>query len=199
MNLIDQIQRWYCCCCPKPYMEYRLMLFGLANAGKTTIVQNMQLKYGFFNADFRKVRRSFYDNESTQRTAREDIRRNIHEGILKLCNKVMETDSAYDFESVENQTLANDLTQMTTFDTTFPYAQIWNDKGIQRAYIHTNQREETQNLQYFMEHIDRICQQDYAPTDIDGLHVRKRTDNARTYRFSLSSEFFVCLVFCINC
>lgn len=170
------------------------MVFGLSNVGKTTVVQNMQLNYGFFDQDFRQVQPAFYDDEFRQSVAIEDIRKNVHEGIRNLCDKALEENSGYEFESEETRQLAEDLTSKEKFDRNFPYQQIWRDAGIQRAYIHTNQYDQTQNLQYFMKHIDRICQEDFTPTETDGLHIRKRTIEPKTYRIAFSSEFALFLV-----
>ena len=52
---------------------------------------------------------------------------------------------------------------------------LWSTTTIQKAYERRNEFQLIDSASYFMNDLDRVCTQDYEPTDDDILHTRIRT------------------------
>jgi len=61
----------------------------------------------------------------------------------------------------------------TDFSTTIK--AVWGDSGIQTAWEQRSNFQVLDCLEYYCKEIDRICQEDYTPTEMDILMARVRT------------------------
>jgi len=161
--------------------EVKLLLLGAGESGKSTVLKQMRLIHaGGFNKQERKNWRSVIFNNLI----------NAFQIILGAMEE-----QRTDFEDEENvrwaQYVGSDPEispeeQMPT-DSLHAFLSLWQDKGVQMAMLKGNEYALHDNLEYFLEDIERLYVPNYLPSDQDILRTRLRTTGISETVFDLGN------------
>uniref|UniRef100_A0A8C7DRV3 Guanine nucleotide-binding protein subunit alpha n=2 Tax=Oncorhynchus TaxID=8016 RepID=A0A8C7DRV3_ONCKI len=182
--------------------EFKLLLLGTGESGKSTFIKQMRIIHGtgYSEEDKRGFTKLVYQNIFTA------MQSMIH---------AMET-LQIPYKCEDNQGHANivievDVEKVTMF--TNPYVDaiksLWNDPGIQECYDRKREYQLSDSAKYFhcvqcqlhlrhkrlcrfsyLNALDRIAESSYVPTQQDVLRVRVPTTGIIEYPFDLQSVVF---------
>jgi len=154
--------------------SFKLLLLGCGQSGKSTIFNQLKLifKGGFTDEEKISTRRACLDN--------------ILQTMVSLITFVQKTGTIFD--TPENKNFAADILEIdqelneegTNIEEYFPecsgiISQLWQDKGIQKAYNKKHLFQLYDHANYFMENIQRIGSVSYVPTHEDIIRCRSKT------------------------
>ncbi|KAM9538874.1 guanine nucleotide-binding protein G(q) subunit alpha-like isoform 1-T1 [Salvelinus alpinus] len=163
--------------------EFKLLLLGTGESGKSTFIKQMRIIHGtgYSEEDKRGFTKLVYQNIFTA------MQSMIH---------AMET-LQIPYKCEDNQGHANivievDVEKVTMF--TNPYVDaiksLWNDSGIQECYDRKREYQLSDSAKYYLNALDRIAESSYVPTQQDVLRVRVPTTGIIEYPFDLQSVVF---------
>uniref|UniRef100_A0A3P8ZFV6 Guanine nucleotide-binding protein subunit alpha n=2 Tax=Esox lucius TaxID=8010 RepID=A0A3P8ZFV6_ESOLU len=163
--------------------EFKLLLLGTGESGKSTFIKQMRIIHGagYSEEDKRGFTRLVYQNIFT---------------AMQTMIHAMET-LQITYKSEDNQGHANivievDVEKVTVF--TNPYVDaiksLWNDPGIQECYDRKREYQLSDSAKYYLNALDRIAESSYVPTQQDVLRVRVPTTGIIEYPFDLQSVVF---------
>ncbi|CDQ75805.1 unnamed protein product [Oncorhynchus mykiss] len=163
--------------------EFKLLLLGTGESGKSTFIKQMRIIHGtgYSEEDKRGFTKLVYQNIFTA------MQSMIH---------AMET-LQIPYKCEDNQGHANivievDVEKVTMF--TNPYVDaiksLWNDPGIQECYDRKREYQLSDSAKYYLNALDRIAESSYVPTQQDVLRVRVPTTGIIEYPFDLQSVVF---------
>jgi len=72
--------------------------------------------------------------------------------------------------------------------------QLWNDPGIQKAYLRSNEFQFIENAKYLFQNMERIAAEDYKPTPYDMLCTRTKTTGVVEKLIKVNDRFNMKLV-----
>ncbi len=161
--------------------EYKLLLLGAGESGKSTFIKQMRIIHGtgYSVSDRRGFIKLVYEN--------------VVVGMQKL---VMGCDAiGVSFERQENlerarEICAVDYMAVRSLDDKMVEAvsALWLDSGVQRAYARRNEFYISDSAGYFLKHVERIAEPDYLPTQEDILRARAPTSGILEYSFVISDN-----------
>lgn len=168
--------------------ELKILLLGTAEAGKSTVLKQMQIIHG----------KEFADEEKRKEYA-ESIRENVMESIIIILNAMK--DLGIDFENEENRKIADEVRKScskgynpNTVKALFKIISLlWKDDGVQEAY---NNRGDfkyvylNESAKYFFDRVDEIARTDYVPSVEGILRVRKSSTGVQEYSFKVRNVWF---------
>ncbi|CAI4225653.1 unnamed protein product [Auanema sp. JU1783] len=169
--------------------EIRILLLGSGESGKSTMIKQMHIIHGSgeFTADeIRAYRQQIYQNVISAIRVLLDARRKLN----------IPWESEHDEQSIQiiNKFTAADLHRgpdSTVFSNLSPvFASLWNDKAIRKTYAQRNLFQLSDSCAYFFEHINRISQPDFNPTNKDILFCRKATRGISEHTFFINNVPF---------
>ena len=70
------------------------------------------------------------------------------------------------------------------------FKEVWSNASIQAAYTRRNEFQLLDSTEYFMSEMDRICEEDYEPTDQDIIRARIQTTGVVRLQFQFKSGRF---------
>ena len=73
---------------------------------------------------------------------------------------------------------------------TAAFKELWACQAVQEAYKQRNKFQLNDSTGHFMNAIDRVCNEDYAPTDDDILRVRVRTIRPTKIAFGIQGQMY---------
>ncbi|XP_030377777.1 guanine nucleotide-binding protein subunit alpha-11-like [Scaptodrosophila lebanonensis] len=160
--------------------ELKVFILGAGEAGKSTLIKQMQIIYG-----------KGYSNEQ-KRAFIPLIYRNIFVSMktmidaMAVLNISYETPPHTDFAELIKSV---DYEALTTFEDIYVDAikALWNDVGVQECYSRRRQYQLTDSTEYYMTHLERITQPDYLPTEQDILRARMATEGTEGHLFKVDS------------
>ncbi|KAJ7986981.1 hypothetical protein DPEC_G00334010 [Dallia pectoralis] len=163
--------------------EFKLLLLGTGESGKSTFIKQMRIinGKGYSEEDKRGFTRLVYQNIFT---------------AMQTMIHAMET-LQIAYKSDENQSHASivsevEVEKVTVF--TNPYVDaiksLWNDPGIQECYDRKREYQLSDSAKYYLNALDRIAESSYVPTQQDVLRVRVPTTGIIEYPFDLESVVF---------
>ncbi|XP_035040082.1 guanine nucleotide-binding protein subunit alpha-11 [Hippoglossus stenolepis] len=167
----------------KSCREFKLLLLGTGESGKSTFIKQMRIIHGsgYSEADRRGFTRLVFQNIVTA------IQALIH---------AMRT-LQIDYIDVHNTSRADKL---STVDATMVSAlqpwqvdairKVWNDHSVQRCYDRRREFQLSDSAKYYLSDLDRITGLFYIPTLQDILRVRVPTTGIIEYPFVLSKAIF---------
>ncbi|CAB1318069.1 unnamed protein product [Coregonus sp. 'balchen'] len=165
------------------HSEFKLLLLGTGESGKSTFIKQMRIIHGtgYSEDDKRGFTKLVYQNIFT---------------ALQTMIHAMET-LQIPYKCEGNQGHANivievDVEKITMF--TNPYIDaiksLWNDPGIQECYDRKREYQLSDSAKYYLNSLDRIAESSYVPTQQDVLRVRVPTTGIIEYPFDLQSVVF---------
>eukprot|EP00298_Acanthocystis_sp_HF-20_P029997 c9005_g1_i2.p1 GENE.c9005_g1_i2~~c9005_g1_i2.p1 ORF type:complete len:190 (+),score=32.80 c9005_g1_i2:23-592(+) len=163
-------------------IRHKLLLLGPAFAGKSTI--------------FKQLRR-IYTNSYTTNQSRDffkpAIRACLIEGIKILIKEAQRTDTEL---SLLGMKYASAILELELNDSLSPeigqqIAFLWNkEPTIKLAFTNKSKFHLDDSAAYMLDHVERISQNDYLPTEEDIIRVRIRTSGVVETKFSLNKAPF---------
>lgn len=165
--------------------EIRLLLLGAGESGKSTIAKQMKIIHnkGFSEAELVSYKPLIFQNAFqgmvTLLKAAEELGFKLENKKNRaLVKNFLEADSEY-FTGEINKTIAKDV------------AALWKDAGIQNAYEKRNQFQLSDAVPYYLEHIVRIGEEGYIPTEQDVLRSRAKTTGIIETNFEVDGNRFL--------
>ncbi|XP_071751004.1 guanine nucleotide-binding protein G(q) subunit alpha-like [Centroberyx gerrardi] len=163
--------------------EFKLLLLGTGESGKSTFIKQMRIIHGsgYTEEDKRGFTRLVYQN--------------IFTAMQAMIHAMNTLQIPYKFE--HNKARAStvnevDVEKVTTL--TNPYVDaiksLWNDPGIQECYNRKREYQLSDSAKYYLNALDRIADASYVPTQQDVLRVRVPTTGIIEYPFDLQNVVF---------
>ncbi|KAI4793696.1 hypothetical protein KUCAC02_032548 [Chaenocephalus aceratus] len=146
--------------------EYKLLLLGTGESGKSTFIKQMRIIHG----------RGYSDED------KRGFSRLVHQNIFTA------------MQAMANATLVCgvDVERVTTLPQ--PYADaiksLWSDAGIQQCYHRKREYQLSDSARYYLDEMERISDASYLPTQQDVLRVRVPTTGIIEYPFDLEDVVF---------
>ncbi|EDQ89271.1 uncharacterized protein MONBRDRAFT_25538 [Monosiga brevicollis MX1] len=162
--------------------EYKILLLGTGESGKSTIIKQMRIIYGqgFNESDRLAYKPLVYRNIITSMKRMLDA---LDQLSLQLADSSLEED-AYDKLDVD----------VNTVDAIEPYypllKKLWNDNGIQQVFQRRNEYQLSDSTAYYYNRLDAVAAADYIPTVDDVLRSRQATTGIHEFEFDLDSVVF---------
>lgn len=163
--------------------EFKLLLLGTGESGKSTFVKQMRIIHGC----------GYSDEDRFQHVPL--ICRNVFNIIQSLIGAMEALDISYDDEVVQDKAQilqAVDASAITTLEQPFAsyIAEIWENNGIQEAYRRRREFQLTDSAIYYLNELPRLSGKKYMPSDQDILRARVATTGIIEYRFLLEPITF---------
>mmetsp|Transcript_15464 Transcript_15464/g.23182 ORF Transcript_15464/g.23182 Transcript_15464/m.23182 type:complete len:350 (+) Transcript_15464:38-1087(+) len=161
--------------------EIKLLLLGPGESGKSTVAKQMKILHlkGFSQEELENYRPIMYHN----------IISCIKE-LLRACSRFR-----YPIET-QNEPIAELLMKLNPIKVNLSpqlgkqIFAMWKDKGVQKSFARRNEFQLIDICKYAMENIDRICAENYVPTEQDVLRCRCRTSGIVETPWSLDGIRF---------
>ncbi|XP_005917367.1 guanine nucleotide-binding protein G(q) subunit alpha isoform X1 [Haplochromis burtoni] len=163
--------------------EYKLLLLGTGESGKSTFIKQMRIIHGrgYSDEDKRGFKQLVYQNIFTAMQA-----------MIQAMN-VLQIPYKYEHNKA-NATTVNKADVEKVVTLTNPYIDalksLWSDPGIQECYNRKREYQLSDSAKYYLDDLDRISDTGYLPTQQDVLRVRVPTTGIIEYPFDLEGVVF---------
>ncbi len=164
--------------------EYKMLLLGLGNSGKTTIMKQMRILYqnGYTAEELTLVRHTIYKDVVESAKTIVEVKRH-----LNIEAEHLENSSNCDY--ILQYSLGTDSSGPLGERMAIAIAALWSDSCIPKVLGHPDGlwRMNMDTAAYFFDDIHRIAAADYTPTEADVLRARTRKGgiNATTFQTRL--------------
>ncbi|XP_040929101.1 guanine nucleotide-binding protein G(q) subunit alpha-like isoform X2 [Betta splendens] len=163
--------------------EFKLLLLGTGESGKSTFIKQMRIIHGrgYSEEDRRSYTRLVYQN--------------IFTAVQAMIQAMKMLQIPYSHEHNEANAgvvSAVDVEKVTTLTDLHVDAikSLWSDPGIQECYIRKREYQLSDSTKYYLNDLDRIADAAYLPTQQDVLRVRVPTTGIIEYTFDLEKVVF---------
>ncbi|KAK3825517.1 MAG: G-protein alpha subunit Cga2 [Benniella sp.] len=155
---------------------------GPSETGKTTVLKQLKLMYGIKGLE----------------TERQTYRRVVHLNVMRAIQALMEglQDANIPLEKEENvhnlEILSDSLeAESDMFTDVVPVIKaLWADAGIQTTFQTITHLHIQDSAKYFLDHIDRVANPEYIPTDNDILQARVKTLAVSEHIFNIDNVVY---------
>ncbi|CAL8386743.1 unnamed protein product [Boreogadus saida] len=163
--------------------EFKLLLLGTGESGKSTFIKQMRIIHGsgYTEEDKRSYTRLVYQN--------------IFTAMQTMIHAMSALQIPYKYQHNEGHAKAVcvvDVEKVSTF--THPYVDaiksLWSDQGILECYGRKREYQLSDSTKYYLNALDRIADAGYVPTQQDILRVRVPTTGIIEYPFDLQDVVF---------
>ncbi|XP_057576454.1 guanine nucleotide-binding protein subunit alpha-14 isoform X2 [Hippopotamus amphibius kiboko] len=163
--------------------EFKLLLLGTGESGKSTFIKQMRIIHGsgYSDEDRKGFTKLVYQNIFTAMQAM--IRAMDTLRIQYVCEQNKE--NAQLIREVEV-----DKVSALSGDQVEAIKQLWQDPGIQECYDRRREYQLSDSAKYYLTDIDRIAMPSFVPTQQDVLRVRVPTTGIIEYPFDLENIIF---------
>lgn len=159
--------------------EIKLLLVGLPDSGKSTLLK--QLKIASENGL----------PEEERRQCKEQVHFNIIQSITAILQAMAGLN--IDFNDPARADDARRLFLLTGGtdegmmcpELSSAIKRLWQDSGVQECFHKTQQYHLNNSVSYFFNNLDRICRDDYIPTEHDVLRASCRTPGVTEMQFTI--------------
>lgn len=161
--------------------EFKLLLLGTGEAGKSTFIKQMRIIHG----------QGYSDKDRAEFSSL--VYRNIFHGMQILIEAMAALKIAYAdagnkrFESVVKAVDREEATEITAEQKT-ALQGLWSDSGVQKCFERRNEFQISDSAKYYFDSLDRISEAGYIPTVDDVLRVRVPTTGIVEYTFQMRKE-----------
>ncbi|KAL7004825.1 guanine nucleotide-binding protein subunit alpha [Cystobasidiomycetes sp. EMM_F5] len=160
--------------------EIKMLLLGAGESGKSTIVKQMRLNYGY----------PFEENERLG--YREVMCLNALQSMQTVIAHIADFGSTIPLlpHNNKNCDIVNDATvnpddEGLSAEVTKAIAQLWQDPVIRDKVAHSNTFQLNDSASYFFDEINRIGGANYIPTDEDIIRSRVKTTGITEVKFAV--------------
>ncbi|KAM9841170.1 guanine nucleotide-binding protein G(q) subunit alpha-like [Aulostomus maculatus] len=163
--------------------EYKLLLLGTGESGKSTFIKQMRIIHGrgYSDEDKRGFTRLVYQNIFTAMQA------------MIQAMKILQIPYKHEHNKA-NASIVGEVNVETVTTLTNPYVDaiksLWSDPGIQECYSRKREYQLSDSAKYYLSDLDRIAGSAYLPTQQDVLRVRVPTTGIIEYPFDLENVVF---------
>ncbi|KAM6975994.1 guanine nucleotide-binding protein G(q) subunit alpha-like [Tautogolabrus adspersus] len=163
--------------------EYKLLLLGTGESGKSTFIKQMRIIHGrgYSDEDKRGYTRLVYQNIFTSMQAMIQAMNTLQIPYKNESNKA-------------NARIVSDVHVEKVTTLTNPYVDaiksLWSDPGIQECYNRKREYQLSDSTKYYLNNMDRIAESAYLPTQQDVLRVRVPTTGILEYPFDMENVVF---------
>uniref|UniRef100_A0A673URV0 Guanine nucleotide-binding protein subunit alpha n=1 Tax=Suricata suricatta TaxID=37032 RepID=A0A673URV0_SURSU len=163
--------------------EFKLLLLGTGESGKSTFIKQMRIIHGsgYSDEDRKGFTKLVYQNIFTAMQSM--IRAMDTLRIQYACEQNKE--NAQLIREVEV-----DKVCALSGDQVEAIKQLWQDPGIQECYDRRREYQLSDSAKYYLTDIDRIAMPSFVPTQQDVLRVRVPTTGIIEYPFDLENIIF---------
>ncbi|XP_008289914.1 guanine nucleotide-binding protein G(q) subunit alpha-like [Stegastes partitus] len=163
--------------------EYKLLLLGTGESGKSTFIKQMRIIHGrgYSDEDKRGFTRLVYQNIFTAMQA-----------MIQAMN-ALQIPYKYEHNKANASIVSKvDVEKVTTLKNPYVDAlkSLWSDPGIQECYNRKREYQLSDSAKYYLNDLERISEPAYLPTQQDVLRVRVPTTGIIEYPFDLESVVF---------
>lgn len=161
--------------------EFKLLLLGTGEAGKSTFIKQMRIIHGagYSDSDRLQFKTLVYRNIFMGMSLLVEAMENLEISYVNPNNKThAEKIAAVDYE------VASDITE-TQFES---LKSLWADTGIQDCYERRREFQISDSAKYYFDALDRINTKNYIPTIDDVLRVRVPTTGIVEYNFQMRKD-----------
>ncbi|XP_005720358.1 guanine nucleotide-binding protein G(q) subunit alpha-like [Pundamilia nyererei] len=163
--------------------EYKLLLLGTGESGKSTFIKQMRIIHG----------RGYSDED--KRGFKQLVYQNIFTAMQAMIQAMNALQIPYKYEhNKANATTVNKADVEKVVTLTNPYIDalksLWSDPGIQECYNRKREYQLSDSAKYYLDDLDRISDTGYLPTQQDVLRVRVPTTGIIEYPFDLEGVVF---------
>ena len=164
--------------------EVKLLLLGAGESGKSTIAKQMKILYkdGYSDKERSAFRHVVYANVVQSMAA-----------IVKAMPLLqIEFDNS---ERLDDSKLIIQTSQMLNdFELAGKIGEalkrLWDDAGVRECFKHSRKYQLNDSAEYYLEELDRLCTQDYTPSEQDVLRTRVKTTGITETRFNYKNLEF---------
>ncbi|KAF7666470.1 hypothetical protein LDENG_00106620 [Lucifuga dentata] len=163
--------------------EYKLLLLGTGESGKSTFIKQMRIIHGrgYSEEEKRTFARLVYQNIFTAMQA-----------MIQAMN-ILQIPYQYQHNKAHASMVSEVIVEnVTTF--TNPYVDalksLWSDSGILECYSRKREYQLSDSAKYYLNDLERIADATYVPTQQDILRVRVPTTGIMEYSFDLENVVF---------
>lgn len=158
--------------------ELKVLLLGAGESGKSTIAKQFRIiNTGDFTFDELKDYRVF-----------------MHDNAISSMKSLVEALDALQISAdPSNRSLLETVKGVNTKEGLDEklggiFMKLWKDPGIQEAYKRRAEFQLNDNCMYCMENMERMCREDYIPTQNDVVHCRVKTTGVIETHFELGKR-----------
>ncbi|XP_043421663.1 guanine nucleotide-binding protein subunit alpha-14 [Prionailurus bengalensis] len=163
--------------------EFKLLLLGTGESGKSTFIKQMRIIHG-----------SGYSDED-----RKGFTKLVYQNIFTAMQSMIRAMDTLRIQYVCEQNKENaqlirevEVDKVCAFsrDQVEAIKQLWQDPGIQECYDRRREYQLSDSARYYLTDIDRIAMPSFVPTQQDVLRVRVPTTGIIEYPFDLENIIF---------
>jgi len=164
----------------KLHTEVRLLLLGAGESGKSTILKQMKILH---RGGFSQGEKNEYINL---------IHGNIYESVQNILKASVNFDMPLPPECEQlGKLFMEPFSTGLTPELGQRVSHFWKDKKVQNIFERRSEYQIPDNTPYYAEHILRISEKDYVPTDLDILNVRSKTTGVTETSFMSNGKKFI--------
>nr|XP_015798452.2 guanine nucleotide-binding protein G(q) subunit alpha [Nothobranchius furzeri] len=163
--------------------EYKLLLLGTGESGKSTFIKQMRIIHGcgYSEEDRRGFTRLIFHNIFTAMQA------------MIQAMSALQIPYKYEHNKANAAVVSRvDVERVTTL--TKPYEDalksLWSDPGIQECHSRRREYQLSDSAKYYLDDLARIADSAYLPSQQDVLRVRVPTTGILEYPFDLEKAVF---------
>jgi len=152
----------------KDKLNFKVLLLGTGESGKSTVVKQLKLIYRM----------------KADRSEQELYATNIHKNCVQCMQVFINAANVFGFkfkgdlaeaaELVTNFNFPDGTTRMTP-EVGDAIAALWESKPIRKAYERRSEFWFLDASQYYFDNVERLCAEDYVPTEEDCIMTRVKT------------------------
>uniref|UniRef100_A0A8C6S8L3 Guanine nucleotide-binding protein subunit alpha n=1 Tax=Neogobius melanostomus TaxID=47308 RepID=A0A8C6S8L3_9GOBI len=167
----------------KARREFKLLLLGTGESGKSTFIKQMRIIHGrgYSEEDRRDFTRLVFQNIFTAMQTLIQAMNILQIPYMCEDNKAhskvvgdMDVDKLYTFSKIHVDAIKS----------------LWSDPGIQECYNRKREYQLSDSAKYYMDNLDRIGDPVFVPTQQDVLRVRVPTTGIIEYVFDVEKVVF---------
>ena len=169
--------------------EVKLLLLGAGESGKSTIVKQIKIIHeSYFTKDECLEYRPVVHNNTIQSLIA------IIKGMNKLSISLDDPTKMDDVQYFVESVISSEKSQNKMPDMTRELAQamqsLWEDKGVQKCLMRSNEFQLNDSAGYFLDSLPRISAPDYVPSQQDVLRTRVKTTGIIETKFRYKGLLF---------
>ncbi|KAM9855377.1 guanine nucleotide-binding protein G(i) subunit alpha isoform 1-T3 [Aulostomus maculatus] len=168
----------------KSSREVKLLLLGAGESGKSTLVKQMKIIHedGYTEDECNQYKVVVYSNtiQSIMAIIRAMGRLKIDFGDAARVDDARQLFALA--STAEEGVMSAELTGVIQ--------RLWKDGGVQACFDRSREYQLNDSAAYYLNDLDRICQQDYVPTQQDVLRTRVKTTGIVETQFTIKDFFF---------